>query len=257
MAKPQPRQATVTKSVRITPTMQRVYLGGDDLRTFPSVSAGAYVKLMFDLNGNPLPHPTEMSKVAMRTYTVASFDATKPEMVIDMVLHADNGITGPASAWAVSTQPGDTITLAGPGTSKGLNDHYDWVLLAGDMTALPSIRNHLAELPSNAKGYAVIQIEDENDKVALSKPEGVFVIWEHTQSLPMCLAELDWLDGTPSIWVACEFSDMRAIRTWLKDDKEVAHEHIYISSYWKKGRSEDQHKIDKKQDSDAFAKTLN
>ena len=103
MAKPQPRQATVTKSVRITPTMQRIYLGGDDLRTFPSVSAGAYVKLMFDLNGNPLPHPTEMSKVAMRTYTVASFDATKPEMVIDMVMHADNGITGPASAWAVST----------------------------------------------------------------------------------------------------------------------------------------------------------
>ena len=50
---------------------------------------------------------------------------------------------------------------------------------------------------------------------------------------------------------------MRAIRTWLKDDKEVAHEYIYISSYWKKGRSEDQHKIDKKQDSDAFAKTLN
>jgi hypothetical protein len=49
---------------------------------------------------------------------------------------------------------------------------------------------------------------------------------------------------------------MRAIRAWLKDEKAVAHECLYISSYWKKGRSEDQHKIEKKQDSEAFAKTL-
>jgi hypothetical protein len=49
---------------------------------------------------------------------------------------------------------------------------------------------------------------------------------------------------------------MRTIRTWLKDDKAIAHNNIYISSYWKKGRSEDQHKIEKRQDSEAFAKTL-
>ena len=256
MPKPQPRQAVVTHSVRITPTMQRVFLGGEDLRTFPAVSAGAYVKLMFDKNGNPLKKPTDMDLVAMRTYTVAHFDADKPEMVLDMVIHADNGKTGPASAWATSTKPGDVITIAGPGSSKGLNEDYDWVLLAGDMTALPSIRNHLAALPSHARGYAVIKIQDEQDAVALEKPDGVTVIWEHEQSLPYSLTLLDWLEGTPSVWVACEFSDMRAIRAWLKDEKAVAHDSLYISSYWKKGRSEDQHKIEKKQDSEAFAKSL-
>jgi len=186
---------------------------------------------MFDLEGNPLKRPTDTSQVAMRTYTVAHFDAEKPEMVLDMVIHADGGKTGPASAWATSTKP-------------------------GDMTALPSIRNHLAELPVQTKGYAVIKIEDEKDAVTLKKPEGVTVIWEHEQSLPFRLDQLPWLDGNPTVWVACEFSDMRAIRTWLKDEKSVAHENIYISSYWKKGRSADQHKIEKRQDSEAYAKTL-
>ena len=229
MSKPQPRRAIVTQSVRITPNMQRVHLSGEDLLTFPSVTAGAYIKLMFDLEGNPLKRPTDTSQVAMRTYT---------------------------SAWATSTKPGDIITLAGPGSSKGLSEQYDWILLAGDMTALPSIRNHLAELPVQTKGYAVIKIEDEKDAVTLKKPEGVTVIWEHEQSLPSRLDQLTWLDGNPTVWVACEFSDMRAIRTWLKDEKSVAHENIYISSYWKKGRSEDQHKIEKMQDSEAYAKTL-
>lgn len=72
---PQPRQAVVTQSVRITPTMQRVFLGGEDLRSFPAVTAGAYVKLMFDKNGNPLNEPTDMGQVAMRTYTIAHFSA--------------------------------------------------------------------------------------------------------------------------------------------------------------------------------------
>ena len=256
MSKPQPRRVIVTQSVRITPNMQRVHLSGEDLLTFPSVTAGAYVKLMFDLEGNPLKRLTDTSQVAMRTYTVAQFDTDKPELVLDMVIHADDGKTGPASAWATSTQPGDIITLAGPGSIKGLSEQYDWVLLAGDMTALPSIRNHLAALPEQAKGYAVIKIEDEKDAVALNKPEGVTVIWEHTRPLPSRLAQLTWLEGNPTVWVACEFSDMRAIRTWLKDEKAVAHENIYISSYWKKGRSEDQHKIEKRQDSEAYAKTL-
>lgn len=49
---------------------------------------------------------------------------------------------------------------------------------------------------------------------------------------------------------------MRNIRRWLKDEKSLPHEQLYISSYWKKGRSEDQHKIDKRQNSEAYAKAL-
>ena len=256
MATPTPRKITISKSQRITPSVQRIWFTGDDLSTFPSVSPGAYIKLMFDLQGNPATPASDLQHVAMRTYTVTSFDSNKQELSIDMVIHADNGITGPASAWATIAKPGDSIMIAGPGQSKPLSREYDWVLFAGDMTALPSIRNYLSSLPSNAKGFAVIAVADETDIVVCEKPVGVEIIWATEASLPAALDSLQWLSGTPAVWVACEFSDMRAIRKWLKDEKLVPHHQVYISSYWKKGRSEDQHKIDKRQDSDTYLKSL-
>lgn len=256
MPKPSPRLAEVTKTSRISPSIQRIHLGGEALRTFPSTAPGAYVKLMFDLEGQPLTAVVDKSQVAMRTYTVNSFNPSIPEMTIDMVLHASDGATGPASAWAGSAKPGDTILLAGPGTSKGLSDTYQWVLLAGDMTALPSIKNHLAALPKNTKGYAVIAVESEGDIVNVNKPDDVEVIWETKAPLPEVVASLSWHEGLPAVWIACEFSDMRNIRRWLKDEKKLPHEQLYISSYWKKGRSEDQHKIEKRHDSEAFINSL-
>jgi NADPH-dependent ferric siderophore reductase len=256
MPKPSPRLVEVTKTSRISPSVQRVHLGGEALRTFPSTTPGAYVKLMFDLEGQPLTAMVDKNQVAMRTYTVNSYNPSVPEMTIDMVLHASDGATGPASAWAGSTKPGDTILIAGPGSSKGLSETYHWVLLAGDMTALPSIKNHLAALPKNTRGYAVIVVETEDDIVDIPKPESIDIVWETKISLPEAVANLSWYDGLPAVWVACEFSDMRNIRRWLQDEKKLPHEQLYISSYWKKGRSEDQHKIDKRQDSEAFVKTL-
>ncbi|NVJ56308.1 MAG: siderophore-interacting protein, partial [Vibrionaceae bacterium] len=37
-------------------------------------------------------------------------------------------------------------------------------------------------------------------------------------------------------------------RQYLRNDKQVKRENIYISSYWKQGVSEDGHKVIKQQD---------
>ena len=258
MANTSPYTVVVKSTSRVSPNMQRVRLAGDSLRAFPKVSPGAYIKLLFDTSGNPVESPSVMSKkdVVMRTYTISSFDKDNYELELDMVLHSDNGITGPASSWAATTKPGDTLLFAGPGSSKPLAPSYDWVLFAGDMTALPSIKNHLTSLPKETLGYAVIAIEHEQDKQVMDKPDGVTIIWTVSSELLKTIDECHWHAGTPAVWVACEFSEMRAIRTWLKDVKAVPHKQVYISSYWKKGRSEDQHKIEKRLDSDAFEKTL-
>ncbi|MDY6885503.1 MAG: siderophore-interacting protein, partial [Pseudomonadota bacterium] len=118
------------------------------------------------------------------------------------------------------------------------------------------IKNHLAALPKNTKGYAVITVESEGDIVNIPKPDDVEVIWETKASLPEVVASLSWHEELPAVWIACEFSDMRNIRRWLKDEKKLPHEQLYISSYWKKGRSEDQHKIEKRHDSEAFINSL-
>ena len=45
---------------------------------------------------------------------------------------------------------------------------------------------------------------------------------------------------------------MRGLRQLLVKERHVAHEQLYISSYWREGRSEDQHKVDKRKDAEAF-----
>ena len=257
MIKSVAHRAYVTHTTRLTSNVQRIHLSSEELSCLTGLSTGAYIKLLFDSSGQAITKWSELNQVAMRTYTVSQFNPANSEFVLDMVLHNHNGITGPASAWARLAKKGDCILFAGPGSSRGLPNNYDWVLFAGDLTALPAIKAHLARLAPETKGFAVIQVEDERDITEIDKPESIEVIWNSTSSLPQRLKDLPWMTGTPGVWVACEFTSMKEIRMWLSNEKNIDHQQIYVSSYWKQGRSEDQHKIDKRLDSEAFLKQLN
>lgn len=260
-----PYQLTVSQSQRISPNMQRVTLYGQDLAEFPTGYEGSYVKLLFPVEGT-LSERTlsegalsgdEDAKVIMRTYTIRKFNPYDLMLDIDFVLHGELGKhSGPASTWAAQTKPGDTLQMFGPGKVKAASLEADWFLFAGDMTALPAISCQLEQLPANAAGYVVIEINSEQDKQSLKKPAGIDILWvinPHRDTENTILSDavktLPWLLGTPSIWAACEFSNMRLLRSYFKKDKQVPRNQLYISSYWKSGQSEDKHKIIKKQDS--------
>lgn len=259
MPKPVPRILTVVRSELITANMKRITLTGDDLSSFPEDQDSAYVKLMFtkkgapEVNFNPLSMMMKSTRPVMRTYTIRRFDSTARELDIDFVIHGDNG---PASKWAMNAVKGDQITIAGPGSKKLVDFSADWFFLVGDMTALPAISVNLESLPAHAKGYLVMEIIDEADKQELEMPEGIEARWvinPHPNQQNSLLADkvksLPFLDGRPSIWTACEFSSMRALRKYFKQEMQVDRSDIYISSYWKMGVSEDEHKIVKKTDS--------
>lgn len=244
-----PYRLVVSQSQRITPNMQRITLQGQDLVEFPTGHEGSYVKLLFPIESD--------TKVIMRTYTVRKFNPVTLELDIDLVLHGEAGKTsGPASTWAGQTKPGDSMEMYGPGKVKAASLSADWFLFAGDMTALPAISCQLEQLPANAKGYAIIEITSEQDQQSLKKPEGLDILWlinphpdiENTV-LSDAVKTLPWLSGSPFIWAACEFSNMRLLRAFFKKEKQVSRDLLYISSYWKMGQSEDKHKVIKKQDS--------
>lgn len=258
MEKRQPRQParlTVTEAIDLTPNMRRITLTGDALNDYPEITSTAYVKLMFDLQGQALTtSPESRDNVQMRTYTIRTLDQTNATMTIDMALHSEGVHGGPASHWAQHVQPGDSILVGGPGSSKGLADEFDWVLFAGDMTSLPAISTYLESLPADTKGYAVVQITSADDKQVLTKPDGIELIWisDNASSLYNAVSQLTWFPGKPAVWAACEFSAMRELRQLFRNERGVSHEQLYISSYWREGRSEDQHKIDKRKDAEAF-----
>ncbi|MCW2294753.1 NADPH-dependent ferric siderophore reductase [Pseudomonas sp. BIGb0408] len=245
MPRPAPRTLRVISSTSVTPHMLRITLGGDEIDSFPADQESAYIKLIFPAPGS--------DGTLMRTYTVRHQRAEQFD--VDFVLHDD---AGPASQWAKDASPGDSITVGGPGPKKLVDNSADWFLMIGDMTALPALSVNLEQLPTDARGHAIIEVIDERDIQPLQHPAGVELHWlinphpgEDSQLLVNRVRELAWLPGRPSIWAACEFSGMRALRQHFREERQVDRKNLYISSYWKLGSSEDQHKLAKREDADA------
>lgn len=254
-----PRQLTVIKSYSVTPNMQRVVLGGEELSDFPLGYEGGYVKLLFPVAGQlELPSAEEVSlgaSVVTRTYTVRHLNLEALELAVDFVLHNHNGQEGPASRWAAKVEVGSKALIFGPGKVKMVEQTADWYFLAGDMTALPAISCNLESMPSSSRGYAVIEINSNYDKQILEKPKGIHILWvvnpdssKENNVLSDAVKDIPWQQGTPFVWAACEFSNMRQLRQYFKHDRKVSRENIYLSSYWKMSSTEEQHKIAKSQD---------
>lgn len=245
MGKPAMRELEVIRSAQVTEHMLRVTLGGENIDSIPEGQESAYIKLVFPRGEGERP--------MMRTYTIRHQRAT--EIDVDFALHDH---AGPASFWAANAQPGDRITIGGPGPTKLINMEADGFLLAGDMTALPAISVNLAELPADACGHAVIEVISEADIQTLEHPPGIELHWlvnpqPDPEGRPLLekVAALPRQEGQISVWAACEFGSMRALRAHLKQAYEIPKSHFYVSSYWKIGQSEDGHKLAKQQDAEA------
>ena len=259
MSKPSPITLTVTQTSTITPNMQRITFSGEGLCKYPAECVGGYIKLLFSpLGTTDLSQLNEGERPTMRTYTIRHYNPVEKFIEVDFVRHITKDLQcGFAARWAMNAQVGDTISVAGPGLIQGLNLESDWFFLVADMTSLPALSAKVKTLPENATGHAVIQINSAADKQILEAPEGIKITWliedQTSETLSQTVRSLTWLDGQVSVWTACEFESMRELRQYFRNEKEVAKENIYISSYWKRGVSEDGHKVIKQQDAQALA----
>lgn len=230
--------------------MLRITLGGAQLDDFPAGQKGGYLKLMLE-NGSGDGRPV------VRTYTIRH--QRKGELDVDFALHSDaHGQAGPATQWALAAQSGDTIAIGGPGAAKPLPPGYDRYLIAGDMTALPAISANLEALAPDARGAAFLEVQDEADIQPLTAPPGIVLHWlinpvpgARPDLLENAVRSFDWPDGRLYAWAACEFTAMRRLRTYLREERNLAADRLYLSSYWKSGLTEEDHKIAKREDAEA------
>lgn len=256
MSNPNSRLLTVARSIRLTPNMQRITFGGDSLADFPEGRESSYFKLRF-----AAPPPTSVAlkrtikrllkrdESVSRSYTVRNFDAAKRELDVDFVLHEHGG---PASNWARKAAPGDQIVAVGHGPNKLVDMSSDWFLFVGDMSALPAIGANIEKLPRDARGHALIEIIDDADRQSLDAPPGLEIRWlvnrDHERSRDLLLDAvrgLQWPSGRVGAWVAGELGVIRAVRDYLRHDRAVERAHMYASSYWQIGRTDEQHRVEK------------
>ncbi|MFJ4998844.1 siderophore-interacting protein [Microbacterium sp. NPDC088619] len=251
-----PSQAvlSVQQVEQVSPDLVRITAGGDGYEAFTdNVFADKYVKILFADPRHGLTPPYDLGQLreespeklpTRRTYTVRAADAEQQRLVIDFVVHGDEGVAGP---WARSAQVGDTLVVSGAGGGYLPEPGTPWHLLIGDHTALPAISSAVEAMDADAVGYVILTVADPADRLLPEVPAGMRVRWTDTDDeLLAVLAELPWAAGHPGVFAHGERGTIKAVRALLKQ-RDVPRESLSISAYWARGRAEDQFQAEKRE----------
>lgn len=256
------RRLEVLRVTDVSPGMRRVTLGGEGLTAH--IADNGYPVAAFRSDGFDdefklfLRHPdldealvpTQADGVLnwprdphllARTYTVRRWDAERGEVDVDFVRHG----VGPATSWASRVRPGEEIQVAGPKMSAGHPKGADWVLIAGDETALPAIGRWLEEWPAGARAQVFIEVGEASHRIDLPGPDGVELTWLSREGRPGgsttllydAITGADWWEGTVFAWVAGESLTLTPIRRWLRGEKGLSREQIEVTGYWRAQRA--------------------
>ena len=232
--------ATVEGIARVGATFLRIRLRSDGLASF--AEGGMHFRLLLPPAGRAPVWP--MTDARGRTvwpegadalhtpaYTVVDLDPEAGVMTFDLHEHAGSLATD----WAQEVAPGAEVALSGPG--GGDFPPGDWILLAGDETALPAIRRILARSPAGRRGHAVIETGDPGNRMALEAPPGITVEWLLRGTGPGLCDAVTALPVPPAgdsrfVWFAAERSQVRRAKTWFRDTHGLSPAEGYFSAYW-------------------------
>ena len=185
-----------------------------------------------------------------RTYTLRRVDVPRQQLVIDFVVHGDEGIAAP---WAAHAEPGDLLTMSGAGGAYQPDPGCDWHLLAGDESALPAICSALEALPADAHGIVYLETCDPGEYLDVTPPSGIEVSWLHRPEPgrpPRLLADAllagPWLRGRADVFAHGERESMKAVRAALRT-RLADGDLLSLSGYWASGRTEDVFQSEKRQ----------
>lgn len=184
---------TVLRTARISPSFVRVTLGGPEAGRFRPLGRDQWFRLFIPVASGGLDRlPDKLDTLAylrflaiskdrrpvLRSYTVSAArpDAPGgPEIDVDLVVHGDPtaGTAGPAVAWALAAQPGDTVGFLDEGVMFNPPADTAEILLVGDETALPAIASICASWPTGHRGRVLVELPMALDRLGLVAPDGI------------------------------------------------------------------------------------
>lgn len=226
------RILTVSSKQFITPGMLRVNFLSEELQSFNSPSPDDHVKLRLasgDADG----------QTVMRDFTPRAWDAVAGTFALEFALHGE----GPAIDWARSAQAGDRLQVGGPRGSVTIPDDFDWYLLVGDATALPSIARRLEALRAGVPVTVVALVENEAERQTFRTASECNTVWLFEQgdaerglsSLLSSLAAYDFPAGDGFVWAAGEALLAKAVYAWAVEERQHPAEWVKVAEYWKRG----------------------
>lgn len=165
-----------------------------------------------------------------RYYTVRSWE--DEHLVLDVVVH-DHGLV---TEWASRDCVGDEVTITEPKGSFAPPVGAGWLMLVGDLTALPAMAR-IAEETTIADVRIWAEVPDD---LASYLPGGVTTTWllppAHGESrLAQVVEQVEWPEGEGYFWMAGESAQMRAIRRHLMRERGLPTANYDVMGYWRAG----------------------
>ena len=163
-----------------------------------------------------------------RYYTVRRFgDGT---MVLDVVVHE----VGLVTEWASRDCVGDTVTVTEPKGSFALPADAAWMMLVGDLTAMPAMAR-ITETVGDVPTRVWAEVPDDLGDYL---PAGPGVTWLEppsagTSRLAEVVEGIDWPEGDGYFWMAGESAQMRAIRKHLMRERRLPPAAYDVMGYWR------------------------
>ena len=173
-----------------------------------------------------------------RYYTVRSWDGS--ELVLDVVVHDEGLVT----EWASHDCTGERVTLAEPKGSFAMPASAGWLMLVGDLTAMPAMARILESTSVPTRVWA-----EMSDDLPGYLPGGAEVTWltppaPGQSALASVVKAIDWPDGEGYFWMAGESSQMRAIRKQLMREVRLPNTAYDVMGYWRGGAQRQPRAVD-------------
>lgn len=227
------RTLAVLEKRHVTPRMLRIVLGGEDLEGFASPSADDHIKLYV---------PGERGDLEGRDFTPRDFDPEAKKLTIDIALHP----AGPAIRWAEQVEVGDAIEISGPRGSLLIAPDFDWWLLIGDETALPSIGRRVEDLAKGVRAITLVAVAGPAEEQVFDTRADHQAIWVHrvpddaTNARPVveALKKIQLPPGEGFVWIAAEARVARAARDHIVNIKRHPVQWLRASGYWVEGQAD-------------------
>jgi NADPH-dependent ferric siderophore reductase len=210
--------AQVLRRTSVSDHLVRLVLGGPGLAGFESTG------IPDEWVGLVVP-----GQYQSRYYTVRSWQ--DGELTVDVVIH-DVGLV---TEWATRDCVGDTVTISEPKGSFAMPAGAAWLILVGDLTAMPAMARILAHAAVPTQVWAEVP-----DDLAGYLPGSGAVQWleqpaDGSSGLAAVVEQIDWPAGEGYFWMAGESAQMRAIRKHLMRERRLPSTAYDVMGYWRAG----------------------
>jgi NADPH-dependent ferric siderophore reductase len=167
----------------------------------------------------------------VRYYTVRSW--VGGELTLDVVVH-DVGLV---TEWAVRDVVGDTVTITEPKGSFAMPADAEWLLLVGDLTAMPAMARIVENVDVPTRIWAEVADRPELERIGYL-PDTAEVTWlepgdDGGSNLAAVVEAIDWPPGEGYFWMAGESTQMRAIRKFLMRERRLPPTAYDVMGYWR------------------------